>query len=161
MKYLRKLKIQLVKGNYKNPIKGQVSGPEQIYDVFKAIKDYAQETLLGVYLTHDLEVILYDVLSVGGEGTTSLSVMDVFGRAFISRSRYIVLIHNHPKGDPHPSPADQEAMRKLMGQAKTLEVGFLDFIIVGDGSYWSMFDAAEGGDYELGAVDIEELRKEI
>ncbi|SRR3954468_21220907 len=155
MKYLRKLKIQLVKGKYKNPIKGQVSGPEQIYEVFKAIKDHAQETLLGVYLTQDLEVILYDVLSVGGEGTTSLSVMDVFGRAFISRARYIVLIHNHPKGDPHPSPADKDAMRKLMGQAKTLEVGFLDFIIVGDGEYWSMFEEKDGGDYELGSFHAE------
>src|SRR5689334_10323170 len=78
-----------------------ISEPKQRYDIFIAIKDHAQETLLGVYLTSDLEVILYDVLSMGGEGTTSLSVMDVFGRAFISRSRYIILIHNHPKGDPH------------------------------------------------------------
>jgi len=152
MKYLRKLKIQLVKGKYKNPIKGQVSGPEQIYEVFKAIKDHAQETLIGVYLTNSLEVILYDVLSIGGEGTTSLSVMDVFGRAFISRAQYIVLIHNHPKGDPNPSPADKEAMRKLMGQAETLEVGFLDFIVVGDGEYWSMFEEADGGEYGLGSI---------
>jgi len=151
MKYLRKLKIQLVKGRYKNPIKGQVTRPEQIYEVFRAIKDQAQETLIGVYLTNSLEVILYDVLSVGGEGATSLSVMDVFGRAFISRARYIVLIHNHPKGDPKPSPEDKDAMRNLMGQAKTLEVGFLDFIIVGDGKYWSMFEEIDGGEYEMGS----------
>ena len=48
MKYLRKLNIRLVKGKYRNPIKGQVSDPKQIYEVFKAIKDHAQETLLGV-----------------------------------------------------------------------------------------------------------------
>jgi DNA repair protein RadC len=155
MEYIRRLKIQLVKGKYKNPIKGQVSGPGQIYKVFKAIKDFAQETLLGVYLTKDLEVILYDVLSVGGEGTTSLSTMDVFGRAFISRARYIVLIHNHPKGDPRPSPEDRDSMRDLMSQAETLKVGFLDFIIVGDGRYWSMFEEAEGGAYELGTVIVD------
>lgn len=152
MKYLRKLKIQLVKGKYKDLVKGQVSGPEQIYETFKAIKDHAQETLLGVYLTNGLEVILYDVLSVGGEGATTLSAMDVFGRAFISRARYFVLIHNHPKGDPHPSPEDKEVMRKLVTQGKTLEVLLLDFIIVGDGRYWSMFEDAEGGEYELGAL---------
>ena len=152
MKYLRKLKIQLVKGKYKDLVKGQVSGPEQIYETFKAIKDHAQETLLGVYLTNSLEVILYDVLSVGGEGATTLSAMDVFGRAFISRARYFVLIHNHPKGDPHPSPEDKESMRKLVSQGNTLEVALLDFIIVGDGRYWSMFEEAEGGEYELGAL---------
>jgi DNA repair protein RadC len=152
MKYLRKLKIQLVKGKYKNPVKGQVRDPGQLYDVFKAIKDHAQETLIGVYLSNDLEVILYDILSVGGEGTTSLNAMDIFGRAFIAKASYFVLIHNHPKGDPAPSPDDQLSMKKLAEQAKTLEVGFLDFIIVGDERYWSMFEEAEGGEYALGPI---------
>jgi hypothetical protein len=71
MKYLRKLKIQLVKGKYKDLVKGQVSGPGQIYKTFEAIKDHAQEALLGVYLTNNLEVILCDVL-LGGEGATTL-----------------------------------------------------------------------------------------
>jgi DNA repair protein RadC len=152
MQYLRKLQIKLVPSEYENPIQGQVHNPEQIYGVFKAIKDEAQETLLGVYLSSDLEVILYDVLSVGGEGTTTLSTMDIFGRAFIARARYFVLIHNHPKGDPTPSPEDREAMTSLVEQARTLEVGFLDFIIVGDGRYWSMFEELEGGSYELGVA---------
>jgi hypothetical protein len=51
MRYLRKLKIELVKGEYKNPIKGQVREPKQVYEVFKAIKDKAQETVIGVYLS--------------------------------------------------------------------------------------------------------------
>jgi DNA repair protein RadC len=78
--------------------------------------------------------------------------MDVFGRAFISRARYFVLIHNHPKGDPHLSSEDKESMRKLVSQGQTLEVALLDFIIVGDGRYWSMFEEAEGGEYDLGAM---------
>jgi DNA repair protein RadC len=151
MKYLRKLNLRLVKGKYKNPVKGQVREPEQVYGVFQAIKDHAQETLLGVYLSKDLEVILYDVLSVGGEGTTSLSPMDIFGRAFIARAQYFILIHNHPSGDPRPSPADREAMKDLIRQARTLKVHFLDFIIVGDNRYWSMFEQVEEGNYETGA----------
>jgi hypothetical protein len=56
MSYLKKLKIQLVKGDFKNRIKGQVRDPGQVYEVFKSIKDWAQETLIGVYMSETLEV---------------------------------------------------------------------------------------------------------
>jgi hypothetical protein len=51
-------------------VKGQVREPGHIYRTFKAIKDSAQELLIGVYLNADLEVLTYDTLSVGGESVT-------------------------------------------------------------------------------------------
>lgn len=86
MKYLRKLNIELVKGEYKNPVKGQVREPKQVYEVFKAIKDKAQETLIGVYLSADLEVNTYDTLSIGTQSETLIDAPEIFGRAFVLRS---------------------------------------------------------------------------
>jgi DNA repair protein RadC len=150
MKYLRKLDIQLVKGKYKNPVKGQVRDPEHVYEVFKAIKDKAQETLIGVYLSNDLEVNAYDTLSVGSSTETSISSDEVFNRAVITRSRFIILIHNHPSGRASPSPEDSEAIASLREGARWLKKVLLDFIIVGDKEYWSMFEEEEGGEYSLG-----------
>lgn len=152
MKYLRKLDIQLVKGEYQNPMKGQVRAPEQVYEVFKAIKDKAQETLIGVYLNNELEVNAYDTLSVGSSTETGVSSDEVFNRAVITRSRYIILIHNHPAGKAAPSPEDKEAIASLKEGAKWLKKVLLDFIIVGDNEYWSMFEEEDGGEYSLGAV---------
>ena len=152
MKYLRKLQIQLVKGEYQNPVKGQVRDPKQIYDVFKAIKDKSQETLIGVYLNNDLEVNAYDTLSVGSQTEASVFSDEVFNRAVITRSHYIILIHNHPSGNPNPSPEDKHTMQALQEGAKWLRKILLDFIIVGEETYWSMFEAEDGGDYTLGAV---------
>lgn len=152
MKYLRKLKIELVKGEYKNPVKGQVREPKQVYEVFKAIKDKAQETLIGVYLDADLEVKSYDTLSVGTQSETSINAAEIFGRAFVLRAHYFILIHNHPKGDPNPSDEDKRAIPQLMKKAQVMELRFLDFIIVGDESYWSMFEEMDGGDYSLGSL---------
>jgi DNA repair protein RadC len=152
MKYLRKLDIKLVKGKYKNPVRGQVRGPKQLYKVFKAIKDKNQETLIGVYLTNDLEVSAYDTLSIGSTSGLAISSDEVFNRAIITRSRYIVLIHNHPSGNPNPSPADMETIAALQEGAKWLRKTVLDFIIVGDKRYWSMFEDAGGGEYELDGV---------
>jgi DNA repair proteins len=152
MKYLRKLDIQLVKGEYQNPVKGQVRAPEQVYEVFKAIKDKAQETLIGVYLNNELEVNAYDTLSVGSSTETGVSSDEVFNRAVITRSRYIILIHNHPAGKADPSPEDKDAIASLQEGAKWLKKVLLDFIIVGDNEYWSMFEEEDGGEYSLGSV---------
>jgi DNA repair protein RadC len=152
MKYLRKLDIQLVKGEYRNPVKGQVRAPEQIYEVFKAIKDKAQETLIGVYLNADLEVNTYDTLSIGTQSTTLIDASEIFGRAFVFRSKYFILIHNHPSGIAVPSPDDKEVIKQLAEKSKVMEIHFLDFIIVGDNQYWSMFEEEAGGEYGLGAI---------
>jgi len=150
MKYLRKLKIELIKGEYKSPVKGQVREPKQIYDVFKAIKDKNQETLIGVYLMNDLAVAAYDTLSVGSTTETGVSSDEVFSRAILTRSPYIILIHNHPSGNPTPSPEDKLTMKDLRDGAKLLRKTLLDFIIVGEQGYWSSFEEAEGGSYNLG-----------
>lgn len=152
MKYLRKLSIELVKGEYKNPVKGQVRDPKQVYEVFKAIKDKAQETLIGVYLSSDLEVNIYDTLSLGTQSETLVDTSEIFGRAFVLKSKYIILIHNHPSGIASPSPDDKETMRSLIAQAKIMKLSFLDFIIVGEDSYWSMFEQIDGGEYSLRAI---------
>ena len=152
MKYLRKLDIQLVKGEYQNPVKGQVRAPEQVYEVFKTIKDKAQETLIGVYLNNDLEVSAYDMLSVGSSTETGVSSDEVFNRAVITRSRYIILIHNHPSGKAAPSPDDKVAIVTLQEGAKWLKKELLDFIIVAEDNYWSMFEEENGGEYSLGSV---------
>ena len=147
MKYLRKLKIQLVPGEYKNPVKGQVREPAQVYKTFRAIKDSAQELLIGVYLTEQLEVLSYDTLSVGGESVTLIIPREIFGRAFITRAKSFILIHNHPSGDSHPSEEDRAIIKLLREQAEIMDLTFLDFIIAGDGNYWSMFDEDGGGIY--------------
>lgn len=152
MKYLRKLNIELVKGEYRNPVKGQVREPKQVYEVFKAIKDKAQETLIGVYLSAELEVNTYDTLSIGTQSETLIDAPEIFGRAFVLKSKYFILIHNHPSGAATPSSDDEEAMRSLIAQARIMKLSFLDFIIVGEDSYWSMFEQIDGDEYSLGAI---------
>jgi DNA repair protein RadC len=152
MRYLRRLNVELVKGDFANPVKGQVRDPGQVYEVFQSIKDKAQETLLGVYLSDKLEVKGYDVLSVGSQNSTLLAPPEIFSRAFVLMAREFILIHNHPKGDPTPSPGDRKLITLLREQAEVMNLSFLDFIIVGDDRYWSMFAEAEDGEYELGAI---------
>ena len=152
MKYLKRLKVEFVKGEFKNPIKGQVREPTQVFSVFKDIKDWTKETLIGVYLNDKLELNSYEIHSVGGESFTLVLPDEIFRSAILTNSRTFILIHNHPSGSTAPSDADKEVMRKLKEQSAVMERTFLDFIIVGEDSYWSMFEEEDGGEYALGAV---------
>lgn len=152
MKYLKKLKIEFEKGEFKDPIKGQVREPEQVYNVFKDIKDWTKETLLGVYLNDKLELNSYEVLTVGGESVTLVLPDEIFRGAILTNSRNFILIHNHTSGKAKPSEADKEVMNVLEDQSKIMKKTFLDFIIVGENSYWSLFEEKDGGEYGLGKI---------
>ena len=152
-RYLRKLDIRLVDGEFENPIKEQVRAPKQVYEIFQTLKDRAQETLLGLYLWDDLTPSVYSVLSLGSESSTSISHRDIFGQMFALKATYFILIHNHPKGDPHPSEADKQALEALIEKAKIMDAQLLDFIIVGADSYWSFFEEKSGGEYGLGVIN--------
>lgn len=150
MKYLRRLQIRLVKGTYRNPVRGQLREPRQIYQTFRDIKDHAKETVLGVYLDADLVITSYEVLALGTEREAPLASDEVFRGAIVTKSRYIIIVHNHPAGDPAPSPDDQAWIETLSHQAQIMNKYLLDFVIVGDGRFWSWFDELGGGEYGVG-----------
>ncbi len=152
-RYLRKLQIKLVDGEFDNPINEQIRDPSQVYGIFRDIKDKSQETLLGLYLSENQKANVYSVLSVGSSHEALCSPEEIFRHAYLTSSKTFVLIHNHPGGDPSPSENDREVIRILERQSKILNFRFLDFIIVGKDVYWSLFEETmEGGEYALGRM---------
>ncbi len=156
-KYLKELKIELVKSKYKNVVRGQMRMPEDICNIFSDIKNRAVETMIGVYLNDDLEVNLFTTLAVGTKTEAIVATDEILEYAILTRSKTIILIHNHPKGDPTPSEADKEFILAIKKSAEAIHREFLDFIIIGDHEddnedlrYWSMFEEYQGGEYSLG-----------
>jgi len=147
MQYLKKLQLEFVKGEFKNPIKGQVREPAQIFSVFKDIKDWTKETLIGVYLNDTLEMNSYEILSVGASSFSVVVPDEIFRSAILTNSQNYILIHNHPSGKASPSDEDREVMEVLKEQSQIMHRCLLDFIIVGDGAYWSMFEEENGKEY--------------
>ncbi len=67
---------------------------------------------------------------------------EIFARAFAHRAAALVLVHNHPSGDPRPSPADLALTRKLVLAGNLLGISILDHVIIGREGYFSF--AEEG-----------------
>ena len=149
MQYLKKLQLAFVKGEFKNPVKGQARQPGQVYSALKDIKEWTKETLIGVYLNEQLEINSYTILSVGGASITLVLPEEIFQNAILTRAPYFILIHNHPSGQTAPSASNRAVIAVLKEQSKIMNRIFLDFIIVGAARFWSMFEEDDGGEYIL------------
>ena len=63
---------------------------------------------------------------------------EVFKAAVLANAASLIIAHDHPSGDPTPSRADQEMLRRLARVGALLGIRVLDYIIVGaGGAYWS------------------------
>jgi len=153
-KKLRKVELKLVDGEYDNPLRGRVVRPRQLYEAFKDIKDLAQETMIGVYLDKDGGVRSYSVLSLGNSDSTAYDPIQILEQAILMRSKKFVIIHNHPGGNPKPSPEDLKITQDLIRKTVVMDFVLLDFIIIGDlqkpskKNYWSLYETQyEGNRY--------------
>ncbi len=82
--------------------------------------------------------LLQDTMLSNGSATMSLiSPREIFMEALKNQAVSIILIHNHPSGDPTPSKADAQLTGELAGIGQMLGIPLLDHIIIGDNKYMS------------------------
>lgn len=99
-----------------------------------------QEYLKLVMLNTRSRLIGETDLSKGTVNMSVISPRELFIEALQKGAVYIILIHNHPSGDPSPSEADIIITQKVMEAGKLLGIELLDHIIIGDNCYVSLVE---------------------
>ncbi len=83
-----------------------------------------------------------DVLVTRGLLDTSLvHPREVFREAIAERAATVVLVHNHPSGDPSPSPQDRTVTEQLVAAGRLLDIPVQDHVIIGRGRYMSFAES--------------------
>jgi DNA repair protein RadC len=77
------------------------------------------------------------VLAVGTLNSSGVLPREVFREAAVGGAAAIVVFHNHPSGDPTPSPEDVDLTRRLVAAGTLMEIRVVDHVILGDTRYWS------------------------
>lgn len=77
-------------------------------------------------------------VSVGHLNGTLVHPREVFKQAIRRSSDAVILVHNHPSGDPTPSPEDIAVTRRLVAAGRIIGIEVLDHVILGAGSYVSL-----------------------
>lgn len=88
-------------------------------------------------------VIAMPVISVGSLTASVVHAREVFREAIRQSAAFLILVHNHPSGDPAPSAEDIALTRRLVKVGQLMEIPVLDHIVLGDGCFRSMKDGGE------------------
>ena len=101
-----------------------------------------REVCVAIMLNTRLRVTGHSLVSVGTLNESVVHARDVF-RAAVAMNAYgiVVLMHNHPSGDPQPSEADHRITRRMNEAAGILQINLVDHIIIGDGNWFSFKEA--------------------
>jgi len=83
------------------------------------------------------DVLAYHELSRGTLDRTLVHALDVFRTALLAHAARVVVAHNHPSGDPTPSPDDVVLTERLHHAGKVVGIELTDHVIVGHGRYYS------------------------
>jgi DNA repair protein RadC len=114
---------------------------EAIFQAFHArLRHLERERFHAVHLDVRNRVLREEALS---EGTLTASLVhprEVFGPALREATAGLVLVHNHPSGDPEPSPEDLDVTRRLCAVGDLVGIPVVDHVVVGDGGYVSLLD---------------------
>ncbi|MFI3212126.1 MAG: DNA repair protein RadC [Eubacteriales bacterium] len=102
------------------------------------MRHHETEQVLLVMTDNKNQLIKELVISQGTVNQSMLSSREIFIHALRYRAVYILLIHNHPSGDPTPSKADIQITKQINEAATLLNIPLMDHIIIGDHQYRSM-----------------------
>jgi DNA repair protein RadC len=93
--------------------------------------DPMKEALVVLVLNTRKRIIGHNLVSLGSLDTCVVTPLQVFRPVIVAAGASIVLVHNHPSGDPTPSDADIKVTRDLMRAGQLLKIEVLDHVVIG------------------------------
>lgn len=116
-----------------------ISTPEDTIRYFRPhFTKWNQEILLGLYLDTKSHVIACERLFVGTIDSVEIHPREIFSHALFKGAKSIILMHNHPSGNPEPSSADIKTTKILAEVGRTLGIPIMDHIIVTETDFKSL-----------------------
>lgn len=110
----------------------KLDSPELVHDLVAAeMRTLHKESLRVILLDTRYHLLRMEEVSLGSVNESIAHPRDVFRPAVISSAYAVIVVHNHPSGDPSPSQSDHSLTRRLAEAAELLQIKLLDHIIIG------------------------------
>ncbi len=103
-----------------------------------------QEHLRVINLDTRNKVLNIEKLYVGSLNSSTVRIGEIFRGAIQRNAASIIVLHNHPSGDPSASPEDIALTRSIVQAGKLLDIQVLDHLIIGQGSWVSLKEKGQG-----------------
>ncbi|AJQ27123.1 JAB domain-containing protein [Pelosinus fermentans] len=125
-------------GSFKSEIK-KITKAEDAYEIMKPMmENLPVEHFQIIMLDAKCQVIGTSLVTIGTISENIVTPIEIFQRAILANSKAIILVHNHPSGDPKPSREDIALTKQIVEGGKILQIAVLDHIIIGDDKFISL-----------------------
>jgi len=122
-----------------------IHSPQDAADLVKyEMSALEQEELWVMLLDSRNRVLRIDTIYRGSLNSSQVRVGELFKNAIRRAAAAIIVVHNHPSGDPTPSPDDVAVTRAIVQAGKLLDIEVLDHLIIGSGQYVSLKERGLG-----------------
>lgn len=118
-----------------------LSSPRHVQEYARPYATAPKEHFLTIHLNARHVPLLLDVVSVGTLSASLVHPREVFRRAIAENCAALILVHNHPSGDPAPSPDDIEITTRLTKVGELVGIEVLDHVILAQEHYFSFREA--------------------
>jgi len=124
----------------------QIQKPEDIAALMMPeMSNLEQEHFRVLLLDIKNHVLSTQTLYIGSSDMIPVQVREIFRDAVRRSVPAIAMVHNHPSGDPTPSPEDISLTHQAVNAGKLLDVAVIDHVIIGRGKYTSLKERGLGG----------------
>jgi DNA repair protein RadC len=110
--------------------------PAQVFSLFSFLQQETKEYFIALHLDGKNRIVCFDIVSVGSLNQSIVHPRELFKTALLSSAAALILVHNHPTGDPLPSTQDIQITKRLKEAGEIIGISILDHIICGS-SYYS------------------------
>ena len=119
--------------------RSRIKGPADVHKrQGPLLRDLRQEEFHALLLDSQHRVIRDVVVTRGILDASLIHPREVFRPAILETAAAVILVHNHPSGDPQPSSEDRAVTRQLRDAGRAIGIPVLDHVVVGDGTWASV-----------------------
>jgi len=119
---------------------GRVQSARDAYEFVHGQSQLLQEEMIVLAMNSRNDIVATSMVHRGTMKEVNVSPVDVFRTPVVHGASRMILVHNHPSGDPAPSPSDVAMTRKMKGLGDEMGIALLDHIIVGKDDFASLRD---------------------
>lgn len=137
--YIREIEIRYKKRRVKSdaPVDEPLTDPQRVYELFSDLQNEAKEKLITISLDVKLKILCFEAVAIGAVNSVYARPIEALRAAIPLNPHGIIIVHNHPSGDPTPSPGDEKFTSDLLINTTSLGLEFYDHIIIGNNNYFS------------------------
>jgi DNA repair protein RadC len=119
----------------------KITSPQDVAEIYiPLLRDELKEKFILVCLNSANKIIIHEEISIGNLNSSVVHPREIFKAAIDHRSASIILLHNHPSGNPEPSNEDISITKKIVESGKILDIPVFDHIIIAGNSFTSFVE---------------------